>query len=96
METVKASAKLDKSILDGLKNARKSKNVELQDIATKALEIFLKDSAVLSPVPHASHPFSLDDSTQRTNALVKQASKARRGLKNAVKMVQVMARGPDL
>lgn len=43
---VRTSAKLDKMVLDGLKNARKSSNDELSDIATQACDIFLQNSVV--------------------------------------------------
>ena len=41
---VEASAKLDRRVLDGLKNVRKSPNDELSDLATRSLEIFLRDT----------------------------------------------------
>ena len=41
---VAASAHLDRRVLDGLKNVRKSTNKELSDLALRSLEIFLKDT----------------------------------------------------
>jgi hypothetical protein len=47
VEKVQKSAKLDKLVLDGLKNARKSNNEELQQLAHQAIDILMANSKVM-------------------------------------------------
>ena len=56
MKKVEKSAKLDKLVFDGLKNARKSDNEELSQLAHQAVDIIMANSKVMqreiiSPIP---------------------------------------------
>ena len=46
MERVEKRAKLDKMVLDGLKNARKSDNDEMSQLAHQAVDIIMANAKV--------------------------------------------------
>jgi hypothetical protein len=61
MEKVEKSAKLDKMVLDGLKNARKSDNDELSQLAHQAVDIIIANSKVKELEISATRPDLLFD-----------------------------------